>query len=83
MSLRESNIRSLLQSGQYKKKTSQVLLKMESGGCPTTDFGFGFEVLWSSCRHLAWGSGGAGFKSWLWQAGAESLGKAFYMHLLT
>ena len=40
-------------------------------------------VLWSSGRHLASGSGGPGFESWLCQVDVESLGKALYMHFLT
>ena len=41
------------------------------------------EALWSSGRHLASGSGGRGFDSWLCQVHVESLGKALPMHLLT
>ena len=40
-------------------------------------------TLWSSGRHLALGSGGPGFESWLCQVNIESLGKALYMHFLT
>ena len=40
-------------------------------------------ALWSSVRHLASGSGGPGFESWLCQVDIESLGKALYMHFLT
>ena len=34
-------------------------------------------------RHLALGSGGPGFKSWLCQIDVDSLEKALYMHFLT
>ena len=37
----------------------------------------------SSGRHLAMGSGGLGFKSWLYQVDDESLGKVLHMHFLT
>ena len=37
-------------------------------------------ALWSSGRHLASGSEGPGFESWLCQVDVESLGKALYMH---
>ena len=40
-------------------------------------------ALWSSGRHLASGSEGLGFESWLCQVDVESLGKALYMHFLT
>ena len=42
-----------------------------------------FLALWSSGRHLALGSGGPGFESWLCQVDVESLGKAIYMHFPT
>ena len=38
---------------------------------------------WSSGRHLALGSRGPGFESWLCQVDVESLGKAFSLHFLT
>ena len=38
---------------------------------------------WSSGRHLALGSGGPGFESWLCQVDVESLGKALSIHFLT
>ena len=38
---------------------------------------------WSSGRHLASGSGGPRFESWLCQVDVESLGKTLYMHFLT
>ena len=37
-------------------------------------------ALWSSGRHLASGSEGPGFESWLCQVDVEFLGKALYMH---
>ena len=37
-------------------------------------------ALWSSGRHLASGSEGPRFESWLCQVDVESLGKALYMH---
>ena len=37
-------------------------------------------VLWSSGRHLALGSWGPGFESWLYQVDVESFGKALFMH---
>ena len=39
-----------------------------------------FVALWSSGRHLASGSEGPGFESWLGQFDVECLGKALYMH---
>ena len=36
-------------------------------------------ALWSSGRHLASGSEGPGFESWLCQVDVKSLGKALYM----
>ena len=38
---------------------------------------------WSCGRHLASGSEGPRFESWLWQVDFVSLGKALYMHILT
>ena len=40
-------------------------------------------ALWASGRHLASGSEGLGFESWLCQIDVESLGKSLYMHFLT
>ena len=37
-------------------------------------------ALWSSRRHLASGSEGPGFESWLCQVDVEFLGKALYMN---
>ena len=42
-----------------------------------------YVALWSSGRHLASGSRGPGFESWLCQVVVESLGKALHMHFLT
>ena len=36
--------------------------------------------MWSRVRHLASGSEGPGFESWLCQVEVESLGKALYMN---
>ena len=38
---------------------------------------------WSSGRHMALGSGGPGFESWLCQVDVESLRKALYRYFLT
>ena len=49
-------------------------------------FAFNFPLAYLfnfSGRHLALGSGGPGFESWLCQVDVESLGKALYMHFLT
>ena len=38
-------------------------------------------ALWSSGRHLATGSEGVGFESWLREVDVESFGKALYMNV--